>query len=110
MTMAAARATHCRHSPGRRPVALGEALSMLHWVRCTASLGTAAVVIKTDQYDQLHQDCGLLFLSVLFIRRLTTDTALRPKDTNLILAEGQLFGPRLLLDVQVFIIRVMTTW
>jgi hypothetical protein len=34
------------------PVALGEALSMLHWARCTALPNTAAMVIKTDQYDQ----------------------------------------------------------
>jgi hypothetical protein len=29
-----------------------EALSMPHWARCAASLNTAAMVIKTDQYDQ----------------------------------------------------------
>jgi hypothetical protein len=40
-------------------------------------------------------DCGLLFLKVLFLRRLATDTALRPWDTNLMFAEGQSVGPRL---------------
>ncbi len=62
----------------QRPVALGEALIMLHWARRAASPNTAAMVIKTDQYDQQHQDCELLFLSVLFLRRLAKDTALRP--------------------------------
>jgi hypothetical protein len=36
----------------QHPVALGEALSMLHQVRHAASPDTAAMVIKTDQYDQ----------------------------------------------------------
>jgi hypothetical protein len=36
----------------RRPVALGAALSMLHWARHAASPDTAAMVIKTDQYNQ----------------------------------------------------------
>jgi hypothetical protein len=34
------------------PVALGEALRMLHWARHAASPNTAAMVIKTDQYGQ----------------------------------------------------------
>jgi hypothetical protein len=34
------------------PAALGEALSMLHWGRCTTSPDIATMVIKTDQYDQ----------------------------------------------------------
>jgi hypothetical protein len=34
------------------PVASGEALSMLHWVKHAASPDTAAMVIKTDQYNQ----------------------------------------------------------
>ncbi len=62
----------------QRPVALWEAMSMLHWVRHAASPNTATMVIKTDQYAQQHQDCGLLFLSVLFLRRLATDTVLPP--------------------------------
>jgi hypothetical protein len=33
------------------PVALGEALSMLHQARHAASPNTAAMVIKTDQYN-----------------------------------------------------------
>jgi hypothetical protein len=36
----------------QRPVALGEALSMLHQAGRAASPNTAALVIKTDQYDQ----------------------------------------------------------
>jgi hypothetical protein len=36
----------------QRSVASGEALSMLHWVRHAASPNTAAMVIKTEQYDQ----------------------------------------------------------
>jgi hypothetical protein len=36
----------------QHPVALGEALSMLHWARHAASPNTAAMVIKTDQYNQ----------------------------------------------------------
>jgi hypothetical protein len=41
--------TFTRQQP---PVALREALSMLHWARRAASPDTAAMVIKTDQYDQ----------------------------------------------------------
>jgi hypothetical protein len=36
----------------RRPVALGEALSMLHRARHAATPNAAAMVIKSDQYDQ----------------------------------------------------------
>jgi hypothetical protein len=36
----------------QHPVVSEEALSMLHWERRTASPDTAAMVIKTDQYDQ----------------------------------------------------------
>jgi hypothetical protein len=36
----------------QRPVESGEALSMLHWERRAASPNTAAMVIKTDQYNQ----------------------------------------------------------
>jgi hypothetical protein len=36
----------------QHPVTLGEALSMLHWARHAASTDTAAMVIKTDQYNQ----------------------------------------------------------
>ncbi len=36
----------------QRPVASGEALSMLHWARRAASPNTAAMVIKSDQYNQ----------------------------------------------------------
>jgi hypothetical protein len=36
----------------QRPVALGEDLSMLHRARCIPSPNTAAMVIKTDQFDQ----------------------------------------------------------
>jgi hypothetical protein len=64
MTMAAARApgdTLQTLTRQQRPVASGEALSMLHQARLAASPDTAAMVIKTDQYDQQHQDCGLLF-------------------------------------------------
>jgi len=35
-----------------RPEASGEALSMPHCAWCAASLDIAAMVIKTDQYDQ----------------------------------------------------------
>jgi len=34
------------------PEASEDALSMPHWARCAASLDIAAMVIKTDQYDQ----------------------------------------------------------
>jgi hypothetical protein len=34
------------------PVALGEALSMLHWERHATSPDTAAMAIKTDHYNQ----------------------------------------------------------
>jgi hypothetical protein len=34
------------------PVASGEALSMLHQASCAASPDIAAMVIKTDQYNQ----------------------------------------------------------
>jgi hypothetical protein len=36
----------------QHPVASGEALSMLHQARHAASPNTAAMVIKSDQYDQ----------------------------------------------------------
>jgi hypothetical protein len=36
----------------QRPLLSGEALSMLHWARQAASPDTAAMVIKTDQYNQ----------------------------------------------------------
>jgi hypothetical protein len=36
----------------RRPVASGEALIMPNWARRVTSSDTAAMVIKTDQYDQ----------------------------------------------------------
>jgi hypothetical protein len=36
----------------RRPEAPGEALSMPHQARCAASPDTAAMIIKTNQYDQ----------------------------------------------------------
>jgi hypothetical protein len=36
----------------QRPVASGKALSMLHWVMHAASPNTAAMVIKSDQYNQ----------------------------------------------------------
>jgi hypothetical protein len=36
----------------QHPVALGEALSMQHWARHATSPDTAAIVIKTDQYNQ----------------------------------------------------------
>jgi hypothetical protein len=36
----------------QRPVASGEALSMLHLARRAASPNTAAMVIKSDQYNQ----------------------------------------------------------
>jgi hypothetical protein len=39
-------------TPQQHPVALGKALSMLHWARRAPSPNTAAMVIKTDQYDQ----------------------------------------------------------
>jgi hypothetical protein len=36
----------------QRPVALGEALSMLHLARCDPLPDTAAMVIKADQHYQ----------------------------------------------------------
>ncbi len=44
-------------------------------------------------------------MSVLFLCGLATN-----KDTNLTSAEGQLVGPQLFPDVQVFTVRVVTTW
>jgi hypothetical protein len=36
------------------PAASGEALTMLHWAMHAASPNTAAMVIKSDQYNQYH--------------------------------------------------------
>ena len=106
------------HLPGRyatntcpavRPVALWDALSMPHWARHRIRPPWSSKQINTTSNIRIFE---LLFLSVLFLHRSATDTALRHWVTNLMFADGHLNLNRLWLfpDVQVFFIRGVRVW